>query len=54
MEIEAPRHVGNKLQYKFFKFYVNNGHGRRVQIVSWNNDIENVECHIKLNHVSNC
>lgn len=28
--IDAPRLVGDKQQYKFFKFYVNNGHGRRV------------------------
>jgi len=51
--IEAPRYVGDKSQYKVFKFYVNNGNGRRVQIIVWNDDIDSVEDNIKLNHVSN-
>jgi len=46
--IDSSRYVGNNNQYKIFKFYINNGSGRRVQIVAWNDDIENVEHLIKL------
>ncbi|XP_029171953.1 uncharacterized protein LOC114941216 isoform X1 [Nylanderia fulva] len=38
-------------QYKVFKFYINNGEGRRVQVVVWNDDITPVEPHVKLNHI---
>jgi len=31
--IESPRIVDNKQQYKFFKFYLNNGNGRKIQVV---------------------
>lgn len=50
--IESPRLVGNKQQYKFFKFYLNNGNGRRVQVVAWNDDIDLIEHHILSNYVS--
>jgi len=26
--IESPRYIGTKQQYKFFKFYMNNGKGK--------------------------
>lgn len=51
--IEAPRYVGDQQQYRVFKFYINNGNGKRVQIIVWNDDIKNVEPNIKLNYVSN-
>lgn len=51
--IEVPRYVGDQQQYRVFKFYMNNGNGRRVQIIVWNDDIKNVEPNIKLNYVSN-
>jgi len=50
--IESPRIVGNKLQYKFFKFYLNNGDGRKVQIVAWNDDIDHILPLIIPNHVN--
>lgn len=50
-EIEAPRDVGDK-QYRIFKFYINNGHGKRVQVIVWNDDIDYILPHIKLNYVS--
>lgn len=50
--IDSSRYVGNNNQYKIFKFYINNGSGRRVQIVAWNDDIENVEHLINTNCVS--
>lgn len=40
--IESPRIVGNKQVYKVLKFYLNNGNGRRIQVVAWNDDIENI------------
>ncbi|XP_071582010.1 uncharacterized protein [Temnothorax nylanderi] len=49
--IEAPRYVGNKSQYKVFKFFLNNGDGKRVQIIAWNDDIEKVEEYIKSNYI---
>ncbi|XP_025265607.1 uncharacterized protein LOC112638324 [Camponotus floridanus] len=49
--IESPRCVGSQQQYKFFKFYLNNGKGKRVQIVAWNDDIDFVEHHIKVNTI---
>lgn len=49
--LEAPRCVGATQQYKFFKFYLNNGSGKRVQVVVWNEDIERIESHIKSNYV---
>ncbi|XP_039311975.1 uncharacterized protein LOC120359231 [Solenopsis invicta] len=49
--IEAPRYVGSNQQYKFFKFYLNNGSGRRVQIVVWNEEINRIEPHIRSNHI---
>lgn len=50
--IESPRLVGDNNQYKFFKFYLNNSKGRRVQVVVWNDDIKNVENFIRSNYVS--
>lgn len=50
--IESPRYVGNKQQYKFFKFYMNNGKGKRIQVVAWNDDIDYIQHHIMVNHVS--
>lgn len=50
--IESSQFVGNNNQYKIFKFYINNGNGRRVQIIAWNDDIDNVEPLIKTNYVS--
>ncbi|XP_071576854.1 uncharacterized protein [Temnothorax nylanderi] len=44
--IDAPRYVGDKSQYKVFKFYLNNGSGKRVQIVAWNDDVDVVEQYI--------
>ncbi|XP_070157973.1 uncharacterized protein [Polyergus mexicanus] len=50
--IESPRLVGNKQQYKFFKFYLNNNNnGKRVQVVVWNEDIDHVEHLILSNHI---
>ncbi|XP_071652868.1 uncharacterized protein [Temnothorax longispinosus] len=49
--IEASRTVGTNTKYKFFKFYVNNGNGRRIQIVAWNDDIKPIEQLIKTNFV---
>jgi len=49
--IESPRIVGNKQQYKAFKFYLNNGNGKKIQIVAWNNDMDNIIHHIIPNHV---
>ncbi|XP_026828252.1 uncharacterized protein LOC113562612, partial [Ooceraea biroi] len=40
--LDSPRIVGSNQQYKIFKFYLNNGSGRRIQIVVWNDDIENI------------
>lgn len=50
--IESPRLVGKDQEYKFFKFYLNNNKGRRVQVVAWNDNIRDVEHHITSNHVS--
>lgn len=50
--IESPRLVGDDQQYKFYKFYLNNNKGKRVQVVAWNDDIQNVEHLIMSNHVS--
>lgn len=50
--IEAPRLVGNNNQYKFFKFYLNNGNGKRIQIVAWNENVDIVEKYIQSNYVS--
>ena len=50
--IEVPRKVGDKNQYKVFKFYINNGKGRRIQVIVWNDDIKDTKPLIKLNHVS--
>ncbi|XP_036144312.1 uncharacterized protein LOC118646119 [Monomorium pharaonis] len=49
--IEAPRYVGNKQQYKVFKFFLNNGNGKRIQVITWNDDIDRVEPHIKSNYI---
>ncbi|XP_024891762.1 uncharacterized protein LOC112467401 [Temnothorax curvispinosus] len=49
--IESPRLVGDKQQYKFFKFFLNNANGRRVQVVAWNEEIKNVESLIIPNHI---
>lgn len=50
--IESPRIVGNKQQYKFFKFHLNNGNGRKIQIVAWNDDIDQILPLIMPNHVN--
>jgi len=50
--IEAPRCVGSNQQYKFFKFYLNNGNSKRIQIVAWNEYVDKVEKHIQSNNVS--
>ena len=45
--------VGDKNQSNiFYKFYLNNGKGRRIQVVMLENDIHHFEHHIMLNHVS--
>ncbi|XP_024871168.1 uncharacterized protein LOC112454160 [Temnothorax curvispinosus] len=50
--IDAPRYVGDKSQYKIFKFYLNNGSGKRVQIVqTWNDDVDVVEQYIISNQI---
>ncbi|XP_071574402.1 uncharacterized protein [Temnothorax nylanderi] len=49
--IDAPRYVGDKSQYKVFKLYLNNGSGKRVQIVAWNDDIDVVEQYIISNQI---
>ncbi|XP_029169825.1 uncharacterized protein LOC114939632, partial [Nylanderia fulva] len=49
--IEASRSVGNNKQYKFFKFYLNNGNGKRIQIVAWNVNIDLVENYIQTNRI---
>lgn len=50
--IESTRLVGDNQQYKFFKFYLNNNKGRRIQIVAWNDDIKKIEGHVLSNHVN--
>lgn len=50
--IESPRYVGTNQQYKIFKFFLNNGNGRPIQILAWNDDIDNIEHKIKTNYVS--
>ena len=50
--IEAPRLVGTNQQYKYFKFFLNNGSNKRIQIVAWNENIEIVEQCIQANYVS--
>jgi len=50
--IEAPRLIGNNKQYNFFKFYLNNGNGKRIQIVAWNENVDIVEKYIQSNYVS--
>ncbi|XP_026829641.1 uncharacterized protein LOC113562967 [Ooceraea biroi] len=40
--IESPRIVGSNQQFKIFKFYLNNGSRRRIQIVAWNEEIETI------------
>ncbi|XP_071577714.1 uncharacterized protein [Temnothorax nylanderi] len=47
--IEAPRSVGDQKQYRFFKFYINNGSGRRIQVVAWNDEVERIEQQITTN-----
>ncbi|KAL6429486.1 hypothetical protein ACFW04_008270 [Cataglyphis niger] len=47
--IDSPHLVGTKQQYKFYKFYLNNGKRRRIQIVAWN-EIEKIG-HILSNHI---
>ncbi|XP_036141279.1 uncharacterized protein LOC118645060 [Monomorium pharaonis] len=49
--MESPRIVGNNQQYKIFKFFLNNGSGRRIQIVVWNDDIDKIRHHINLNNI---
>ncbi|XP_071641859.1 uncharacterized protein [Temnothorax longispinosus] len=49
--IEAPRKIGDDKQYKFFKFYLNNGKTKRIQVVVWNEIIESVEFHIQPNSI---
>jgi len=44
--------VGNKQQYEFFKFYLNNGNRRKIQIVAWNDDIDYILPLIMPNHVN--
>lgn len=50
--MESPRIVGNKQQYKVFKFFLNNGNGKRVQVIAWNEEIEKIIHHIVPNHVN--
>ncbi|XP_026826234.1 uncharacterized protein LOC113562119 [Ooceraea biroi] len=49
--IEAPRYVGENKHFKFFKFYINNGCGKRIQIVAWNDEIDCIEHKIKSNSI---
>ncbi|XP_071643365.1 uncharacterized protein [Temnothorax longispinosus] len=49
--IEAPRIVGTKQQYKIFKFFLNSGNGKRIQIMTWNDEVDKVLSHIKLNYI---
>lgn len=50
--IESPRIVGDKQQYKVFKFFLNNDNGRRVQILSWNDEIQRILPYVNPNHVN--
>jgi len=50
--IKSPKLVGGKQQYKFFKFYLNNGIRKRVQVVAWNDNIDYVENEVSFNNVS--
>lgn len=50
--IEVPRCVGENNQFKIFKFCINNGDGKRVQIVAWNEEIDRIEQNVKSNFVS--
>ncbi|KAL0128616.1 hypothetical protein PUN28_003770 [Cardiocondyla obscurior] len=49
-EIESPKIVGNNQQYKIFKFFFNNGKGRKIQVLAWNDDIDIVMKHIQPNN----
>ncbi|XP_011858676.1 PREDICTED: uncharacterized protein LOC105556203 isoform X2 [Vollenhovia emeryi] len=49
--IESPRIVGTNKQYKFFKFYLNNGNGRKIQVVAWNEVIDDIIHHILPNFI---
>ncbi|XP_025997520.2 uncharacterized protein LOC113005834 [Solenopsis invicta] len=49
--IDAPRYVGDKRQYKVLKLFLNNGSGKRVQVITWNDKIDRIESHIKFNCV---
>jgi len=46
--------IGNywKRQYKFFKFFLNNGKEKRVQVVAWNDDIDPILHQILPNYVN--
>lgn len=50
--IESPRIVGNKQQYQVLKFYLNNGSGRKIQVIAWNEDIDDILHHLQPNHVN--
>lgn len=50
--IESSHIVGNKQQYEILKFYLNNGNERRVQVITWNDDIDNIINHIRPNYVN--
>jgi len=49
--IEGPIKVGEKAQYKLFKFILNNGNGRRIQVIAWDEVIESIMHDIKKNYI---
>ncbi|XP_074106662.1 uncharacterized protein LOC141532286 [Cotesia typhae] len=46
--VEAPTKFGNK---NLFKFVINSGDGLRVQVVSWNDQVQRTEREINLHHI---
>lgn len=50
-KMDPPRIVGDQQQYNVFQFSLNNDNGKRVQVISWNDEIKRVLPHVKLNHI---
>ncbi|KAL0116342.1 hypothetical protein PUN28_009736 [Cardiocondyla obscurior] len=40
--IESPKIVGHNQQSKVFKFFLNNGNGKGIQVVCWNDEISRI------------
>lgn len=51
-QIECPKLVGKKHQYKLFTFILNNLMGQKCRVCVWNNEIEKFEPLVKPRSVS--